>query len=272
MAVKTVRNDIIPTKSGIVRVTPLDVNGNPDRTKAYTTKRDFLTSTQITTTRASETLPNGNGSDKDYPTDEKHNLALVTQTYDPKFHNVISGSRIVETPLPVLRDISFTVLENESNYEIDLTENPPVANEDKKFYLEIRDTYGNLLEQTDSEVSDGKFKYDAGTKKITFDASAANKFFTCVYYVAGTSGEAYEANPILRNNQFMIEVMAETQSAETGEIIKYYAKMPRAVVSGDIPCVTSQKSINAPITYNFSSAPVPVGVSAFYKSFTPETV
>lgn len=266
---KTVRNDLIPMKAGIVRVTPLDANGNPIYAEAYSTKRDFLTSTQVTTTRTSETLANGNGSDKDFPTDEKYTLALVTNTYDPKFHKVISGDLSEETPAPILYDTTVSVPPSTA-YEVDLTDNQPVASADGKFHFEIRDSYGNMFTQTDSTVeSEYQFKYEDSTHKLTFHESAAGMNLSCVYYIAGTTGEGYKSNPVLQNPQFQIEIMGETRSADTGEAIRYYAKMLRGVVSGDLPRVTTQKSISNAITYNFSSAPVPQGMSSFYDSFTP---
>lgn len=266
---KTVRNDLIPMKAGIVRVTPLDANSNPIYAEAYSTKRDFLTSTAITTTRTSETLANGNGSDKDFPTDEKYTLAVVTNTYDPKFHKLISGDLSEESPTPVLYDTTISV-PPDTAYEVDLTDMPPVESDDGKFHLEIRDSYGNVFTQTDSTVeSEYQYKYEDSTHKLTFHESAAGLNLSCVYYIAGTDGEAYKSNPVLQNPQFQIEIMGETRSADTGESIRYYAKMLRGVVSGDIPRVTTQKSISNAITYNFASAPVPQGMSAFYDSFTP---
>lgn len=269
MATKQVRNDLIPLKAGIVRITPLDENGDPKFAEAITTQRNFLTSTQVTTTRTSETLSNGNGSDKDYPTDEKYNLALVTNIFDQKFHNVLAGNQAVAEPLPILYDTTVTV-PADAEYTVDLTANEPVASSDGKIHIEIRDTYGNLLEQADDAAAEGKFKYDSDMKTLTFDASAAGKSFSCVYYVAGTDGEAFESNPILSNPQFMIEVYGEMQSANYGGTTLLYERMLRATVSGDLPNVTSQKSISAAITYNFASAPVPQGKSAFYQSFTPQ--
>lgn len=268
-----VRNDLIPLKAGIVRLTPLDENANPIYAQSITTKRQFLTSTQITTTRTSESLPNGNGSDKEFPTDERHTLALVTQTYDPKFHAMLSGSEVVSAPKPILHDT--TVVPNDSG-EVVLDNNAePVAapnDPDSKIWFEIRDAYGNLLEETTSEVNDAtQYKYDSGTKTLTFDTSLANVALSCIYYVSANTGDAYQASPILKNRQFQVEVFGEMQSADYGDTTQYYACMPRATVSGDIPRVTSQKSISAAITYNFQSAPVPQGMSAFYESYTPAT-
>ena len=267
MAAKTIRNDLIPLKSGIVRITPIGTDGNPIYKQCVTTKREFLTSTQVTTTRTSETLPNGNGSDKDFPTDEKYNLALVTQTYDPIFHAAVAGMVAVSAAGPILYDTTITV-PLKTDYSVDLTEKEPAKSADDKVHMEVRDSYGNLMEQTDSAVSEGKFKYDSDTKKISFDASAAGKSFSVVYYVTPTEAIAYKSNPVLQSPTFMVEVFAETRSAETGETVHYYSRMTRATVSGDLPNVTSQKSINATYTYNFASAPVPQGVSAFYESFS----
>lgn len=267
-----VRNDLIPLKAGIVRLTPLDANGNPIYAESITTKRQFLTSTQITTTRTSETLPNGNGSDKDFPTDERHTLALVTQTYDPKFHSMLSGSESVSDPSPILHDT--TVVPDDSG-TVTFTKDIPVAapnDPDSKIWFEIRDAYGNLLtETTEESVTATTYKYDKDTKTLTFDETLANIALSCVYYVAATNGEAYQASPILKNKQFQVEVFGEMQSADYGDITQYYSRMPRATVSGDIPRVTSQKSISAAITYNFQSAPVPQGMSSFYDSYTPQT-
>lgn len=270
MAKTSVKNDLIPLKAGIVRIIPLDSENNPIYSKAYTTRRSFLTSMVITTTRTSETLPNGNGSDKDYPTDEKYNLSLVTQVYDPKFHSLVAGMRPVETPRPIPHDTTITVKKVLEAYEVDLTKEEPAALEDGKYYFEIRDSAGNPLEQTEASPSEGKFKYDADTHKLSFDATAENKSYSCVYYVAATGGEAYEADPILKNKVFQIEVYAESQSADTGEIIQRTAIMYRAAVTGDLPNIATQKSINSPITYTFSSAPVPAGMSPFYQSNTPK--
>lgn len=87
----TVRKDLIPYRAGVVVVTPLDANKRPDYTKSVATEYDFLTSTQTSVTRTTETLANGNGSDKEYITDETYNLAVVGNTFNPVFHGVVTG-------------------------------------------------------------------------------------------------------------------------------------------------------------------------------------
>lgn len=270
MPTQKIRNDLIPLKAGIVRLTLLDEDGDPLYKIPYTTQRNFLTSTAVATTRASETLANGNGSDKDFPTSETYTLTLVTNIFDQKFHNYLAGSIVPSKILPILFDTTVTV-PSATPFEVDLTSNPPVAMDDGNVYFEIRDAYGEQLTTPEGEaaLAEGNYSYDPDTKKLTFHSSAAGKSFSCVYNVAGTGGEAFASNPILKSPQFRLEVYGEMQSANYGGTTRLYELMPRATVSGDLPNVTTQKSISAPITYTFASAPVPQGISSFYQSFTP---
>ena len=263
---KQIRNDLIPLKAGIVRITPLDVNGDPEYVKAVTTQRNFLTSTQVTTSRTAETLANGNGGDKDYPTDEKFNLALVTNVFDPKFHNLVAGSLEEETAEPFLFDTTVTV-PAESLYEVTLTRKPAKSG-DGKYHFEIRDAFGNALKENSSTPQEGEYQYTDSGNKLTFNAASAGKSYSCVYYVDGSAAQAYRSNPVMVNPVFQVEVYGEMQSANYGGApVLMMEKMLRATVSGDLPNATTQKSVSAPMTYNFASAPVPQGKSAFYQAF-----
>lgn len=274
---KKVRDDIIPLKAGIVRVIPLDANGNPLYAQAITTNRDFLTSTQITVSRTTETLANGNGSDKEMPTDETYNLALITNSYNPKFHALLSNKDVAREVKPILYDTTVTVeeLQPGTSWGFKFAEDKyaPVASEDEAYHFEIRDTYGNLFEdisgKSDGALGEGNYKYDSDTKTLSFAEQYKNISFDCIYYIAGTDGEGYQSRAILQTKTFMIETMGEVQSASTGERLRYYSRMERAVVSGDLPNIMTQKSLTNSMTYNFKSAPVPTGVRVFYDSFTP---
>lgn len=273
---KKVRNDQIPMRSGIVKVTPLDENMNPIYDKSITTDRQFLTSTQISESRTSETLPNGNQeSDKEFITGARHTLSVVTQVYDPMFHAIVSGGEIIESSGTRLEDA--TIIPNDEG-EVEFTgDDIPVASPndpDKKIHFEIRDSYRNEFTEVTGEIQgDHEFKYDPDTHKLTFNSSMANISLSCVYHVATSSNaRGYRTARILKNNVFQIEVMAEMQSASYGDVVKYYAIMPRATTTGDIPNVTTQKSISSAITYTFASAPVPTGVSSLDVWFDDEKV
>lgn len=267
-ATPQIRNDLIPMKSGIVTLTLLDNNFRPLFAKSYSTARPFLTSTQYTTSRTNETLPNGNGDDKDFPTGEQRNLAIVTQTYDPKFHSILSGSEIVENAIPTRWDTTITPDDNGTYVFSDNALAPVASLEDNKIHFEIRDSYGNpLTESTEETLDVDTYKYDADTKTLTFDTSLAHLDLSCVYYILPDNHETYQASSILRNPVFMVETFGEMRSASTEETIYCYQKMPRASVSGDLPGITTQKSISATITYNLKSAPVPQGMSPFIQQF-----
>lgn len=272
MAIKKVKSDLIPLRAGIVRLTPLDANGTPIRSAAITTKRDFLTSTQVSTTRNTESLANGNGQDMEKPLDETFNFALNVNVFDPKFHKTLQGFLLVNDgeEKPFLNDITVIPTKAEANATFKFTdEDAPVAVDNGKYYFEIRDAYGNLLEsnESSSSLAEGKYHYDPDTKTLSFAESYADVALSCVYYITGAGAEGYKANPVLSTPRYMLEVFAEMQSASSGEVVDYYAFMPRAISTGDLPNVTSQKSITNAITYNFKSAPVPEGVSPFEEYF-----
>lgn len=272
MAIKKVKSDLIPLRAGIVRLTPLDANGTPIRSAAITTKRDFLTSTQVSTTRNTESLANGNGQDMEKPLDETFNFALNVNVFDPKFHKTLQGFLLVNEgeEKPFLNDITVIPTKAEANATFKFTSGEePVAVDNGKYYFEIRDAYGNLLEsnESSSSLAEGKYHYDPDTKTLSFAESYADVALSCVYYITGAGAEGYKANPVLSTPRYMLEVFAEMQSASSGEVVDYYAFMPRAISTGDLPNVTSQKSITNAITYNFKSAPVPEGVSPFEEYF-----
>lgn len=273
MATTKVKSDLIPLRAGIVRLTPLDSDGKPVRASAITTRRDFVTSTQVSTTRSTETLANGNGQDMEKPLDETFNFALNTNVFDPKFHKTLQGLLLVADGevKPFLNDITITPIKDTANATFTFTgeDEKPATQEGEKYFFEIRDSYGNLFEEAVSaeSLTGMQYYYDADTFKMSFPTDYADTSLSCVYYIKGDGAEGYKANPTLTTPQYMLEVFAEMQSASSGEIVDYYAYMPRAISTGDLPNVTSQKSITNAITYNFKSAPVPEGVSPFEEYF-----
>ena len=274
MAVTKVKNDLIPFRAGIVRITPLDGEFVPQYAKSYTTNRAYLVSTQVTETRSVETVPNGNGQDGEWPLDQVFNLAVAMNTYDPKFHAIVAGRTKVAELKPVMTDTTIIPKTGSggAEYTFSNAKEYPVAAKDGKFYLEIKDAYGNVFTQTDGmspSLGEANFKYENESHKLTFAAQYKDKPLTCVYYIASEGGDGYEVPDTLEAPVFQIEVMGETQSASSNETINYYSVMARASVSGDLPDITTQKAKTSTLTYNFKSKPVPKGVKPFYNSFTP---
>ena len=271
MAFKSVPGQIIPLMAGFCRVTELDAAGSPMYDKAVTTKREFVISTQSNKTSNFETLPNGNGQDKDFPVDNTWTLAVATNTYDRAFHSALDDSKDAVAPRAILHDTTIVPTAGASVAEYTFADEAmyPVASADEKYHFEIRDEHGNLLKETQGSPTTDDYKYENASHKLTLPEAYVNKPLSVVYYINGASGVGYEAPTILRNKQFMIEVGGEVQDPNTGEQARYYSCLTRATVSGDLPGVTTQKQITNTITYNFKSAPVPVGVVPFYESFTP---
>ena len=271
MATKTVKRDLLPARSGILRLIPLDSDFRPLYDKAYTTAREYLVSTQVTTTRTMETVPNGNGQDGEFVTGETHNLAVAMNVFDHKLDAFLRGMKDVSSPGVVPRDTTVIPVTASANAEYTFTDAKayPAKSPDEKYHFEIRDANGNRIEAASGEsVSTNDYVYEDSSHKLTFPKSFAGKPLTCVYYVAsGEGAEAYESANILETKQYLIEVHSELQSASSGETVFYTVRIARGSVSGDLPGATSQKAKTNTITYNFKSQPVPEGVSALYEHY-----
>lgn len=271
----TVRKDIIPYEAGVVILTPLDANKKPDYTRSVATQRDFLTSTQTSVTRTVETLANGNGSDKDFITDEVYNLTVVGNTYNPQFHAAVAG-RIESEPATELMPYEFSAnVPGAAEYEIQLgtggvVELEPAADADGKYNFIVEDSYGNVMAATKTAPEDAQhYQYDSATKALIFNEEAANMNVRVIMWVATDGGYKIESNPILTQPEYQIECFGISMSAGSDEKYRVVTKLLRATTTGDLSEQATQKSKSAPITYNFKSTPVPAGVSVYSQYMVP---
>lgn len=258
---------MIPYRSGIVRITPLDSKFSPIHEQAYTTSRDFLTSTQRGTTYSYETFHNASGEASDYIATRRETLALTTQIYDPRFDAIVSGKELSTTELTTLRDVQFFLPKGSTKCIFNDTLAYPAQSSDGKFHFEVRDSYGNLYEQVDGTPSENQYKYIPSLYSIEFSPKDYDRVFTCVYYTKNQNQEAYSYSPFFKNKVFMIEAFGEMQCASNGVKQMCYTCIKRATISGEISGITRQKSISNAITYNFYSAPVKRGESACIELF-----
>lgn len=276
----TVRKDLIPYRAGVVVVTPLDANKRPDYTKSVATEYDFLTSTQTSVTRTTETLANGNGSDKEYITDETYNLAVVGNTFNPVFHAAVTG-RIETLPEKTLIPEQFTwslptsvtegaTLEITFGTDADYA-TLPAADADGNYNFIINDSYGNTLVRLtdDQTLEKGGYKYDSGTKALQFSNDYLGAQIRVIFWYEDANSIKYDSNPILQQPEYQIQTFGIFQSAGTDDKYKVVTTLKRATTTGDVSDQTSQKSKSAPLTYNFRSTPVPEGVSVYSQVFTP---
>lgn len=271
----TVRKDIIPYEAGVVILTPLDANKKPDYTKSVATQRDFLTSTQTSVTRTVETLANGNGSDKDFITDEVYNLTVVGNTYNPQFHAAVAG-RIESEPATELIPYEFSAnVPASGEYQIEFgaskdIELEPAADSDGNYNFIVEDSYGNVMASTDAAPEDAQhYQYDSMTKALIFNEAAANMNVRVIMWVATDGGYKIESNPILSQPEYQIECFGISMSAGSDEKYRVVTKLLRATATGDLSEQATQKAKSAPITYNFKSTPVPAGVSVYSQYMVP---
>lgn len=264
---KTLFRDMIPYRAGIVRITPLDSNFNPVYENSYTTARDFLTSTQRSTSLSYSTLYNSNGDGYDYITQRRENLTLTTQIFDPRFDAIISGKKLVKSTVQSIKDIEI-VLPAGSTYYAFLDETYyPVESPDGSVHLEIRDASGTKYNKTNANPDSAQYVYMPQTHTIEFSKEDYDRILSCVYYVNVESQEAYNPNPLLDNDVFMVEAYGEMQSASNGQKQVCYTCIKRATMSGELTGVTRQKSISNQISYTFVSAPIRRGDSVCTELF-----
>lgn len=279
MAAKTttVRKDIIPYRAGCVILTPLDANKKPDYSRSVATGWDFLTSTQTSVTRNAEDLANGNGQDKSYPLDEVYTVTVVTNVYNPVFHGVVTGR--IETlpdktlvPTEISHSLPDTLGEGD-NLTITFGESGdyptvPAPDAEGKYSFVVEDSYGNVLTMLDTPEK-GAYSFDPDTKTLSFSEDYKGALIRVIYYYEDANTIRYDSNPIIQEPEYLIQMYGQSQSASTGDTYKVVTILQRATASGDITDQTTQKSKSAPITYTFTSAPVPAGTSVYSQIFTP---
>lgn len=276
MKATTVRKDIIPYRAGVVKITPLDANKQPDRGRSVATEYDFLTSTQTSVSYATEELENGNGQNKTYVNSETYTVTVTGNTYNPVFHAVVTG-RLETLPDKTLMPDEFSVNLPAEAEDGTLTiafgegtehEKVPATDEKGNYNFVVEDSYGNVLTKMDKPEY-GAYSYDADSKALQFSEEYANALIRVIYYYEETNAIKYASNPILQQPEYLVEIFGLSQSASTGETYKVYTKILRATASGDVADQTTQKSRSAPITYTFTSTPVPDGMSAYEQVLAP---
>lgn len=283
MAAKTttVRKDLIPYQAGTIILDPLDENKQPDYTRSVATGTDFLTSTQVSITRSTETLENGNGQDKDFVTSETYTLTATGNVFNPIFHGVVAGQ--IETlpnktlfPYEVSYNLPLSVEEGTTlgitfGSTGPLPEAPePAADETGNVNFIIEDSYGNVLTKLDTPEF-GAYSYDADTKTLEFSNEYKGALLRIIYNYEATNAIQYSSNPILQNTEYQVRIFGIRQSASTGDSYRFIEKIARATATGDITNQATQKAKSAPITYTFSSTPVPKGVSVYTTAYIPDT-
>ena len=280
MGAKTIKRDLIPYRAGVVVVIPFSADGVLQRDKAVATEYDFLQSTQTTVTQTVETLPNGNGADKDFITSQTYQLQIVANTYDPVFHNLITN-RIEDTaPAIVPTEITAHITKGGESepftygftFTTDYT--APVADIDGNYNFIIEDGYGNILKKvsgTTVTLDETNYTYDSATKTLNFAAAYEGKDLRCIYYYTPVAEDTFavKSNPILKTPEYRIEIYGKQKSADGDTVYNRTTILEKASYSGDVTDPTTQKSISNALTYTLKSAPVNPDVSVYHEYIEP---
>lgn len=271
----TIRKDPIPYLAGVARLVPLDENMNPDYAHSVATNHDFVQSTQIVESREMETLDNGNGANKDFPTSTTFTATITTNNENILFHNLAAG-RIEELPNSVLvpNEFEWTLpktLDTGDTLEITFGENGdhnvlPAADREGNYHFTVFDAYGNALVPRD-QLENGAYKYDATTHALQFSDDYKGQRMRIIYDYAAANALEYRNDPILKNREFRLELYGLVQSTSTGDVYRIIEILERCAYTGDIADQTLQISKSAPLTYTFASTPVPEGVSVYKKYY-----
>ena len=279
----SVMGDMIPYEAGVVILTPLDKNGVADKDAQVATKHDFLQSTQTSETRTSEALPNGNGKDKNFVTDSVHKIAVIANFYDPRFHalaadRTLSRLEAAVTANIMRREVTITPLKVGSTapytYEVAFgttatgaVAQTPAVDADGDYNIMVQDGFGNFLENGGAAVTTletGVFEYDSGTKIMSFSSAYEAIPLRCIFYeVMPYGGMKLASKSVLKTPMFRVEVFGRVKSAANEDVYNRMTVIERATYDGDVTDPMTQKSINNPLTYNFTEAPVPAGVEGY---------
>lgn len=274
-----VRKKLIPYEAGVVIVAPLDENKRPDFDRAVKTERNYLSSTQTSVTRSTEDLENGNGADKTFITDERYELEVTANVYNPDFHALVTG-RLESLPeseaipfefhhtLPIDTSMPMEIAFGEGTSHV----NVPFADENGKYNFIIEDSIGNRVMRTDSpNPEEGHYYYDADTKSLQFSSEYAGQIMNVMYYIESKDAYVIKNNPIIQQPEFFVQVFGITQDADANTKYRVVTTLQRATLTGDVSEQATQKSKSAPLTYTFQSAPMPSCMSVYSQVFAPMT-
>lgn len=272
----TVPGALVPYNAGCVVITPLDKNHREMWDRSVATQENFLQSTQLTESVTTEEVPNGNGQAKTLVTSRLQNLAVTSNVYNKVFHNMVAGN-LESLPAKTTMLDSFTwnlpSTAPESGLQITFGTTgdhkvEPAKNEDNEYFFIVEDSYGNVLVRQET-AEKGAYTWDPDTKALGFSNDYVGQQMRIIYQYETTNAIRYESNPVLSQKEFRIDVFGLTVDVNSDQKVKKHECMKRATLTGDVPGMPTQQSRVATMTYNFQSAPVPVGESPYFCEMEP---
>lgn len=269
-------NRILPYEAGITRLTPLDQNKTPMYERAVSTPYSYLASTQVTVSKTTETVENGNGQPGNFVTDQTYTMTIVDNAYSPIFYGVAAG--LIETlhtkalmPTQFTYTLAPTVTEDSTlDIVFGTTDNPvanghvPAPDKNGNFHIIVNDNKGNVLTKA-TQAQLGTYVYDEDNKTLSFSEDYKGMTLTITFDYEHENVVEYTSDPILKQPEFLVETFGIVVDAETDDKYLVYRSLERATLTGDLANQPMQKSRSSSITYTFTSAPVPKGVSIYHE-------
>ena len=251
-----------PLKGATTILTDYNAQGGLDFVKTFVNNQGIAGTVSITQAKTSEEIPNERGEALTIASSRVFNVVVTMNTFNAMFHDRIANNIVTlnktDSVMPVVE--TFVV----ANATKELKSKPAESNGTLR--INVYDNKGNSFEKAEDETApaEGQFKIDTTTKTITFDATANNTEVSVLYYRL-VKVENYESkvNPVMTTKYMMMEFAEQLQAEGTDKPINGYIKLLKVTPDGDLPMANAQKSPNAPITYNFKTAPIPEGESPF---------
>lgn len=273
----TVPSSLVPYEAGVCVLTPLDLNFREMWEQSVMTQDNFLQSTQFSETATTEEIENGNGQNKTLVTSRTQNLVVTSNVYNKIFDNMAAG-RLESLPAKANMPETFTwnlpsTVPTDGNLQITFGADgdhakEPAMNADGEYWFIVEDSYGNPLVRRDVPEN-GAYSWDSDTKALSFSEEYAGQQIRVMYEYETTKIIRYENNPILSQKMFRIDTFGVTVDPNTDRKVRKHECIKRATLSGDVPGMPTQKSRATSLVYNFQSAPMPLGVSAYFSDYEP---
>jgi len=262
----TLNSSLMPLQGATTIITNYNRQGGLDYDSSFMNSEGLAGAVSITQAKTYEEVANERGENLSLASARVYNISVIMNSYNSRFHDMIAGNIVeigsVTASIPKTEEFIVVLDSVTSKYQRTLTETPVQVDGVLRFV--VSDVFGNKFTkaETAETLTEGQFHVDTTTKVITFSELDKNKQVNVMYFKkAAVDSYTSKSDPLLTTKYFMLEFISKLQGEGDSIPVTSYAKIRKVTVDGDLPDITKQKSPNAPITYNFKTAPIPEGES-----------
>lgn len=262
----TLNSSLMPLQGATTIITNYNRQGGLDYDSSFMNSEGLAGAVSITQAKTYEEVANERGENLSLASARVYNISVIMNSYNSRFHDMIAGNIVeigsVTASIPKTEEFIVVLDSVTSKYQRTLVETPVQVDGVLRFV--VSDVFGNKFTkaETAETLTEGQFHVDTTTKVITFSELDNNKQVNVMYLKkAALDSYTSKSDPLLTTKYFMLEFISKLQGEGDSIPVTSYAKIRKVTVDGDLPDITKQKSPNAPITYNFKTAPIPEGES-----------